>query len=89
MKRFFEDSSQAKMLTSDRSYRYAIKHMKRTDAFPVEYELRDYTAKNEYSPALDYQLLDIFTTRKGAEVAKAFGEVRLGHSLAIVAVRIE
>ena len=89
MKRFFEDSSQAKMLTNERSYRYAIKHMNKTNTVPVEYELRDYIAKNECSSALDYQLLDIFVTRKGAEVAKAFGEIQLGHSLAIVAVRIE
>ena len=89
MKRFFEDSSQAKMFTNEHSYRYAIRHMKAGDTVHFEYELRDYTAKNEYSPALDYQLLDIFTTRKGAEVAKTFGEIRLGHSLAIVAVKIE
>ena len=82
MKRFFEDSSQAKMLTPELSYRYGIKHMKNTA--PVEYELRDYSRR---SVGRDYALVDSFVTKGGALLAKSFAEFETGmFTYAVVAV---
>lgn len=78
MKRFFEDSSQSKMLTPELSYRYALKHMSN----PVRslYVLRHYQSDGSYI------VLDVFTTRKAAEVAKSFADIRLGKPTAIVGI---
>lgn len=81
MKRFFEDSSQAKMFTPELSYRYAMKHMRNTAI--TEYELRDYSRREA---GRDYVLVDSFVTKQGAQVAKAFAEVQYGCHFAIVAV---
>lgn len=78
MKRFFEDSSQAKMLTPELSYRYALKHM-RNMSFTM-YALRQYQSDGSYI------VLDVFTTRRAAEVAKSFADIRLGRPTAIVAI---
>ena len=78
MKKFYEDSSQAKMLTPELSYRYAIKHMRNTSF--ILYELRQYQKDGTYI------LLDAFTTRQSAEVAKSFADIRLGTPTAIVGV---
>ena len=78
MRPFFEDTSSAKMLTPEVSYRYAIKHMGNMSS--VLYQLR------QYNKDATYTLLDVFTTRKAAEVAKSFADIRLGQPTAIVAV---
>ena len=78
MKKFFEDSSQAKMLTPELSYRYALKHMKNTA--PVEYELR------EYFPNGSYGLVNSFATKQAALVAKEFAVLQYGPHFAVVAV---
>ena len=78
MKRFFEDSSQAKMLTPELSYRYALKHM--SNMAPTMYELRQYNRDGTY------KVIDAFFNRKSAEVAKSFADIRLGTPTAIVAV---
>ena len=78
MRPFYEDSSAAKMLTPELSYRYAMKHI--SDFHPNEYELRKYNRDGSYD------VIDIFTTRKGAEVAKSFADLELGQPTAIVAV---
>ena len=78
MKRFFEDSSQAKMLTPELSYRYALKHMGNA-SFRL-YQLRQYQKDGSYI------MLDAFITRQAAEVAKSFADIRLGTPTAIVAV---
>lgn len=77
MRPFYEDSSAAKMLTLELSYRYAIKHMSSKN---LCYHLR------KYNPDGSYELLDIFTTRKAAEVAKSFADIELGQPTAIVGV---
>ena len=81
MKKFFEDTSSAKMLTPELSYRNGMRHMRNTA--PTMYELRDYTRKTDY---LDYFLLNAFQTKQSALVAKSFGELQLGHALCVVAV---
>lgn len=78
MKKFFEDSSAAKILSKDRAIHNAVKTMSRF--FPDEFELRKYNRDGSY------EVIDIFTTRKGAEVAKSFAEIELGQPIAIVAV---
>lgn len=77
MRPFFEDTSSAKMLTPEVSYRYAIKHMSSKN---LCYQLRKYNRDGSYD------LLDIFTTRKAAEVAKSFADIELGQPTAIVGV---
>lgn len=78
MRPFYEDSSAAKMLTPELSYRYALKHM--NNMAPTSYELRKYNRDGSYD------ILDTFFTRKSAEVAKSFADIRLGQPTAIVAV---
>lgn len=78
MRPFYEDSSSAKMLTPELSYRYAMRHMSNMQA--TSYELRQYNRDGSY------KVIDIFTTRKGAEVAKSFADIELGQPTAIVAV---
>lgn len=79
MKKFFEDSSQAKTLSKDRDIHFAVKRMSKNEAI-VEYELR------EYFPNGSYGLVDSFVTKQGAQIAKAFAEVQYGCHFAIVAV---
>ena len=78
MRPFYEDSSAAKMFTPEISYRYALRHMSNMQW--CGYELRKYNRDGSY------ELLDIFVTRKGAEVAKSFADIELGQPTAIVAV---
>ena len=78
MRPFYEDSSAAKMLTPELSYRYAIRHMSNMQC--CGYELRKYNRDGSYD------LLDTFVTRKGAEVAKSFADIELGQPTAIVSV---
>lgn len=78
MRPFFEDTSSAKMLTPEISYRHAIKHMSNMQW--SGYQLRKYN--NDGS----YEILDVFVTRKAAEVAKSFADLELGQPTAIVAV---
>lgn len=77
MKRFFEDSSQAKMLTPELSYRYALRHMRNTE--PCEYELRDYSRT-------PYFVINTFVTKEAALAAKSFHEIEEGCHFAVVAV---
>ena len=81
MKKFFEDTSSSKMLTPELSYRNAMRHMNNTGM--TIYELRDYTRPTEH---MDYTVLNTFQTKTSALVAKSFGDMQLGHSLAVVAV---
>lgn len=78
MRPFYENSSAAKMITPELSYRYALKHMSN----PVRsmYALRQYQSDGSYI------VLDVFTTRKAAEVAKSFADIRLGKPTAIVGI---
>jgi len=78
MRPFYEDSSAAKMLTPELSYRYALRHMSNMQC--CGFELRKYN--NDGS----YDILDVFTTRKSAQVAKSFADIQLGQPTAIVAV---
>jgi len=78
MRPFYEDSSAAKMLTPELSYRYALRHMSNME--PTAYQLRKYN--NDGS----YDVIDTFVTRKGAEVAKSFADIELGQPTAIVGV---
>lgn len=78
MRRFFDDTSSAKMLTPEISYRYALRHM--SNMASTSYELRKYN--NDGS----YDVLDTFLTRKSAEVAKSFADIRFGQPTAIVGV---
>lgn len=78
MRPFFEDISSAKMLTPEISYRYAIKHMSNKQW--SGYQLRKYN--NDGS----YDVIDVFVTRKAAEVAKSFADIELGQPTAIVGV---
>lgn len=78
MRPFYEDSSAAKMFTPETSYRYALRHM--SNSAPTMYELRQYNRDGSYN------LIDAFFTRKSAEVAKSFADIRLGQPTAIVAV---
>ena len=82
MKKFFEDSSQAKMFTPELSYRYNVRHIdKRT--CPTEYELRDYSRPDRDH---DYTLVDLFATKQAALVAKEFAVLQYGPHYAVVAV---
>lgn len=74
---FFEDSSQAKMLTNELSYRYALRHMRNTE--PCAYELRDYSRT-------PYFVINTFVTKESALVAKSFHEIQEGCHFAVVAV---
>lgn len=78
MKKFFEDTSSSKMLTPELSYRYALKHMSNMSS--CMYQLRQYNNDGTFI------VLDIFTSRKSAEVAKSFADIRLGQPTAIVAI---
>lgn len=78
MRPFYEDSSAAKMLTPELSYRYALRHMSNMQC--CAYELRKYNREGSYD------LIDTFVTREGAEVAKSFADIELGQPTAIVAV---
>lgn len=78
MRPFFEDSSAAKILSKDRDIHNAVKTMRKF--FPDEFELRKYNRDGSYD------VIDIFTTRKGAEVAKSFADLELDQPTAIVAV---
>lgn len=79
MKKFFEDSSQAKMFTPELSYRYNVRHIdKRT--CPAEYELR------YYFPDGSYVRVDLFATKQAAQVAKEFAVLQDGPHYAVVAV---
>ena len=78
MRRFFDDTSSAKMLTPELPYRYAIKHMSNMQC--SGYELRKYNRDGTY------EIIDNFVTRKAAEVAKSFADIELGQPTAIVAV---
>lgn len=78
MKKFFEDTSSSKMLTPELSYRHALRHM--SNMRDCCYALRQYNKDGSYV------VLDVFTTRKSAEVAKSFADIRLGQPTAIVAV---
>lgn len=75
MRKFYEDSSQAKTFTSGK----AISHAMRTMSLHRKYgyELRKYNHRG-------YEVLDIFADRRTAECAKAFKEVEHGQVLAIV-----
>lgn len=79
MKKFFEDSSQAKILSKEKDIRYAVRHMSKKNV-PVEYELR------EYFPDGNYGLVDSFTTKQGALIAKEFAVLQYGPHFAVVAV---
>lgn len=78
MKKFYEDSSQAKILSKDKDIKYALRHFRRQGI--VEYELR------EYFPNGNYGLVDSFTTKQGAQVAKEFAVMQYGPHFAVVAV---
>ena len=78
MRPFFEDSSAAKMFTPEISYRYALRHM--SNMMEYCYELRKYNKDGSY------EVLDTFYSRKSAEVAKSFADIRLGQPTAIVGV---
>ena len=78
MKKFYEDSSQAKILSKDKDIKYALRHFRNYGV--VEYELRD------YSPDGSYKLVDSFTTKQGALIAKEFAVLQYGPHFAVVAV---
>lgn len=77
MKRFYEDSSQAKTFTKSKSIRAAMKYI--SESAKLGYELRWYYDKNR-----QYELLGHYTSRKSAELSKAFLEMQYGKNLAIV-----
>lgn len=77
MKRFYEDSSQAKTLTNSRAIRRAMKYLTPDEKFG--YELRWYYDRNR-----QYEVYGVYTTRKAVEVAKSFYEMQYGHTLCIV-----
>lgn len=79
MKRFFEDSSQAKILSKDKSIRCALRYL--TQKPELGYELRRYY---QVDGKWNHDLLGIYATRKAAEVAKSFKEIQYGENLAIV-----
>lgn len=78
MKKFFEDSSQAKILSKDRDIHYAVKRMGNKNF--MLYQLRQYQSDGSYI------MLDVFTNRRAAEVAKSFADIRLGTPTAIVGI---
>lgn len=77
MKRFYEDSSQAKILSKSTSIKRALRTLSDNEFF--EYELR------RYSPDFkEYFVCAVYPTRKAAEVAKAFREIEHRGNFAIV-----
>lgn len=74
MRKFYEDSSQAKTFTDDKAIVHAMRTMKMHRKYG--YELRKYNSRG-------YEVLDIFADRRTAECAKAFKEVEHGQVLAI------
>lgn len=77
MKRFYEDSSQAKILSKDRSIHCALRYFSQKPF--SHYELRDYSK----SP---YFVVNTFQTKQAAMVAKSFHEIQYGAHFAVVAV---
>lgn len=78
MKRFYEDSSQAKTLSKDKDIKNALRHFRSMQE--LVYELR------EYFPDGTYRLVDSFHTKKSARIAKEFAVLEHGANFAIVAV---
>ena len=78
MKRFFEDSSQAKILSSDRSIHKALRYFSKKPEH-TEYELRDYS--NGFGI-----VINTFATKQAALAAKSFHEIQCGCHFAVVAV---
>lgn len=75
MRKFYEDSSQAKTFTNQKLIAPAMRQMRMYRKYG--YELRRYNARG-------YDVLDVYADRRTAECAKAFKEVELGQVLAIV-----
>ena len=78
MKKFYEDSSQAKTLSKDKDIKYALRHFR--NKMEVIYELREYFSDGTYL------LVDSFFTRESARVAKEFAVLQCGQNYAVVAV---
>ena len=77
MRRFFDDSSQGKTLSSDRSIHCALQYFSQK---PLQhYELRDYSRT-------PYFVINTFVTREAAVAAKSFHEIKEGCHFAVVAV---
>ena len=77
MKRFYEDSSQAKTLSKDRSIHCALRYFSQKPF--SHYELRDYSK----SP---YFVINSFITKEAAIAAKEFHVLQDGNHFAVVAV---
>lgn len=77
MRRFYDDSSQAKTLSKDRSIHFAVKYF--TQKPLQHFELRDYSK----SP---YFVINTFVTRATAVAAKEFHVLQEGPHFAVVAV---
>lgn len=75
MRKFYEDSSQAKTFTNDKAIAHAMRTMKMRRKYG--YELRKYNTRG-------YETLGLYADRRTAECAKAFKEVEFGQVLAIV-----
>ena len=77
MKRFYEGSSQAKILSNDRSIHCALRYFSEKPFY--HYELRDYS----FTP---YRVINSFVNKEAAMVAKSFHEIQRGCHFAVVAV---
>lgn len=79
MRRFFDDSSAAVVLSRDRGIHRALRTFSEKPAY--EYEVRRYFKDTEY------EVLDRFHTKKEALVAKSFAEIEDSRwGIAVVAV---
>lgn len=77
MKRFYEDSSHAKILSKDKSIHCALRYFSQKPLH--HYELRDYSKT-------PYFVLNTFVTKNAALAAKSFHEIQEGCHFAVVAV---
>lgn len=75
MRKFYEDSSQAKTFTNQKMIAPAMRQMRARKKYG--YELRRYHSRG-------FDTLAIYADRRTAECAKAFKEVETGDVLAIV-----
>ena len=77
MRKFYEDSSQAKILSSDKSIHCALRYLSEK---PIShYELRDYSHGV-------CRRINTFFTKEAAMAAKSFHEIEEGCHFAVVAV---
>lgn len=77
MKKFYEDSSQAKILSKDRAIHCALRYFSQKPF--SHYELRDYSKT-------PYFVINTFITKEAAIAAKEFHALQQGAHFAVVAV---